>query len=45
MVVDDHDFCRDALIDLLDSEPDIEVVAEGSDGTDASTWSSWSAQM
>jgi DNA-binding NarL/FixJ family response regulator len=35
MVVDDHDLSRDALIDLLDSEQDIEVVADGSDGTDA----------
>jgi DNA-binding NarL/FixJ family response regulator len=35
MVVDDHELCRDALIDLLNVEPDIEAVAEGSDGWDA----------
>jgi DNA-binding NarL/FixJ family response regulator len=35
MVVDDHDFCRDGLVEVLAGEPDIEVVAECPDGADA----------
>jgi DNA-binding NarL/FixJ family response regulator len=34
-VVDDHDFCRDGLVRMLDAEPDIDVVADCPDGSDA----------
>lgn len=35
IVIDDHTLFRDGLRELLSSEPDIEVVAEGSSGQDA----------
>jgi DNA-binding NarL/FixJ family response regulator len=35
MVVDDHDFCRGGLVAALSAEPDLEVVAECPDGSDA----------
>ena len=35
MVVDDHDFCRDGLVDALEAEPDLQVVADCPDGADA----------
>jgi two-component system invasion response regulator UvrY len=35
MVVDDHDFCREGLVDALGAEPDLQVVAECPDGADA----------
>ena len=35
MVVDDHDFCRDGLVEALRAEPDLQVVADCPDGADA----------
>jgi DNA-binding NarL/FixJ family response regulator len=35
MVVDDHEVFRDGLVELLRSEPDVEVVAACPDGADA----------
>ena len=35
MIVDDHDFCRGALVKVLAGEPDLQVVADCADGTDA----------
>jgi DNA-binding NarL/FixJ family response regulator len=35
MVVDDHDFCRDGLVEALAAEPDLQVVADCQDGADA----------
>jgi DNA-binding NarL/FixJ family response regulator len=35
MIVDDHDFCREGLVEVLAEEPDLQVVAECPDGTDA----------
>ncbi len=35
MVVDDHDFVRDGLVEVIRSEPDLHVVADCPDGSDA----------
>ena len=35
MVVDDHDFCREGLLEALAAEPDLQVVGECPDGADA----------
>jgi DNA-binding NarL/FixJ family response regulator len=35
IVVDDHDFCRANLVELLAAEPDVDVVADCSNGPDA----------
>src|SRR3954447_17522960 len=35
MVVDDHDFCREGLVEALRAEPDLQVMAECPDGADA----------
>jgi len=35
MVVDDHDYYRAGLVEVLDAERDLEVVAQCVDGTDA----------
>jgi DNA-binding NarL/FixJ family response regulator len=35
MVVDDHDFCREGLVEALAAEPDLQVVGECPDGADA----------
>ncbi len=35
MIVDDHDFCRSSLAELLATEPDLQVVADCPDGADA----------
>jgi DNA-binding NarL/FixJ family response regulator len=35
IVVDDHDFCRNGLVEALAAEPDLQVVAECPDGADA----------
>jgi two-component system, NarL family, response regulator len=35
MVVDDHNIVRQGLISILDIQPDMEVVAEASDGSEA----------
>jgi two-component system NarL family response regulator len=35
MIVDDHDFCREGLVEVLAEESDLQVVAECPDGADA----------
>jgi DNA-binding NarL/FixJ family response regulator len=35
MIVDDHDFCRDGLIEVFGAERDLQVVADCPDGADA----------
>jgi DNA-binding NarL/FixJ family response regulator len=35
MIVDDHDFCREGLVEVLAEEPDLQIVAECPDGADA----------
>jgi DNA-binding NarL/FixJ family response regulator len=35
MVVDDHDFVRSMLIELIDADPDMQVVGEAGNGAEA----------